>query len=72
MLIPTENRRNQGLFKAFMELYSTFQGIFNFQGLFKKPSKFKHFISLCKPWYMLTLDHVIISTDQLPQQLPES
>ena len=30
-----ENNRIQGLFKAF-EISSTFQGRFNFQGLFKK------------------------------------
>ena len=35
-LIPTENRRIQGLFKAFAWFSSTFQSIFNFQGLFKK------------------------------------
>ena len=32
----TENRRIQGLFKAFEWFSSTFQGRFNFQGLFKK------------------------------------
>ena len=36
VLSPTENRRIQGLFKAFVWFSSTFQGIFNFQGLFKK------------------------------------
>ena len=35
-LSPTENRRIQGLFKAFEWFSSTFQGILNFQGLFKK------------------------------------
>ena len=35
-LIPTENRRIQGLFKVFVWFSSTFQGMFNFQGLFKK------------------------------------
>ena len=36
VLSPTENRRIQGLFKAFEWLSSTYQGRFNFQGLFKK------------------------------------
>ena len=36
VLSPTENRRIKGLFKAFEWFSSTFQGIFNFQGLFKK------------------------------------
>ena len=36
VLSPTENRRIQGLFKAFEWFSSTFQGRFNFQGLFKK------------------------------------
>ena len=36
VLSPTENRIIQGLFKAFEWFSSTFQGIFNFQGLFKK------------------------------------
>ena len=31
-----ENSRIQGLFKAFEQFSSTFQGRFNFQGLFKK------------------------------------
>ena len=35
-LSSTENRRIQGLFKAFEWFPSTFQGRFNFQGLFKK------------------------------------
>ena len=35
-LSSTENRRIQGLFKAFEWFSSTFQGRFNFQGLFKK------------------------------------
>ena len=33
---PTENSRIQGLFKAFEWFSSTFEGKFNFQGLFKK------------------------------------
>ena len=36
VLIFTENSRIQGLFKAFEWFSSTFQGRFNFQGLFKK------------------------------------
>ena len=36
VLIPTENRKFQGHFKAFAWFSSTFQGIFNFQILFKK------------------------------------
>ena len=36
VLSPTENSRIQVLFKAFKWLSGTFQGIFNFQGLFKK------------------------------------
>ena len=36
VFIPTENKRIQGLFKAFAWFSSTIQGIFNFQGLFKK------------------------------------
>ena len=36
VLSPTENSRIQGLFKAFEWFSSTFQGRFNFQGLFKK------------------------------------
>ena len=36
VLIPTENRRIQGLFKAFEWFSSTFQGRFYFKGLFKK------------------------------------
>ena len=36
VLSPTANRRFQGLFKAFKWFSSTFQEIFNFQGLFKK------------------------------------
>ena len=35
-LSPTENRRFQGLFKAFECFYSIFQGKFDLQGLFKK------------------------------------
>ena len=37
VLSSTENRRIQGLFKAFEWFSSTFQGRFYFQGLFKKP-----------------------------------
>ena len=48
VLSPAGNRRNQGLFELFS---STFQGIFNFQDFSRKPSKFKYFSSLCKPWY---------------------
>ena len=36
VLSPIENSRIQGLFKAFEWFSSTFQGRFNFQGLFKK------------------------------------
>ena len=36
VLSPTENSRNQGLLEAFGWFSCTFQGIFNFQGLFKK------------------------------------
>ena len=36
VLIATENRKIQGIFKAFAWFSSTFQGIFNFRGLFKK------------------------------------
>ena len=36
VLSSTENRRIQGLFKAFEWFSSTFQGRFNVQGLFKK------------------------------------
>ena len=36
VLRPTENSRIQGLFQAFELFSSTFQGRFNFQGLFKK------------------------------------
>ena len=36
VLSPTENNKIQGLFKAFEKFSSTFQGRFNFQGLFKK------------------------------------
>ena len=36
VLSCTDNRRFQGLFKAFEWFSSTFQGRFNFQGLFKK------------------------------------
>ena len=36
VLSPTENSSIQGLFKAFGWFSSTFQGIFNLQGLFKK------------------------------------
>ena len=36
VLSSTENRRNQGFFKAFEWFSSTFQGRYNFQGLFKK------------------------------------
>ena len=36
VLIPTENRRIQGLFKIFVQFSSTFQGLFYFQRLFKK------------------------------------
>ena len=36
VLSSTENRRIQGLFKAFEWFSSTFQGRFNFQRLFKK------------------------------------
>ena len=35
VLSSTENSRIQGLFKAFEWFSSTFQGRFNFQGLFK-------------------------------------
>ena len=35
LLNPPENGKNQGLFKAFECFSSTFQGKFNFQGLFK-------------------------------------
>ena len=34
VLSPTENRSIQGVFKAFEWFSSTFQGRFNFQGLF--------------------------------------
>ena len=34
VLCPTEDRRIQGLFKELKRFPSTFQGIFNFQGLF--------------------------------------
>ena len=36
MFSCTEDRKIQGLFKAFGWFSSTFQGRFNFQGLFKK------------------------------------
>ena len=36
VLSPTENSGIQGLFQAFEWFSSTFQGRFNFQGLFKK------------------------------------
>ena len=36
VLSSTENSRIQGLFKAFEWFSRTFQGIYNFQGLFKK------------------------------------
>ena len=36
VLIPTENSRIHRLLKAFELFSSTFQGRFNFQGLFKK------------------------------------
>ena len=36
VLSSTENRRIQGLFKAFERFSNTFQGRFNFQGDFKK------------------------------------
>ena len=36
MLSPTKNSRIQGLFKAFEWLSSTFQGRFNYQGLFQE------------------------------------
>ena len=36
VLSPTKNSRIQELFKAFELFSSTLQGIFNFQGLFKK------------------------------------
>ena len=36
VLSPTENSRIQGLLKAFELFSSTFQGRFNFLGLFKK------------------------------------
>ena len=36
VLSSTGNRRIQGLFKAFAWFSSTFQGMFNFQVLFKK------------------------------------
>ena len=40
----TEKSRIQVIFKAFEWFSSTFQGKFNFQGLFsRKPSKFKYF-----------------------------
>ena len=46
MLSSTENSRIQGLFKAFELFSSTFQGIFNFQGLFMQALQiqvlFKH------------------------------
>ena len=52
MLSPTENSRIQGLFKAFERFSSTFQGRFNFHGLFKKALKiqvlFKHRPTLFK------------------------
>ena len=49
VLSPTENSRIQGLFKASEWFSSTFQTRFNFQGLFKKTSKFKYFSSLWEP-----------------------
>ena len=36
VLNPTENSKIQGLFKAIECFSSTFQGTFNFQGLYKK------------------------------------
>ena len=36
VLCPTENSRIQGLFKGFKWFSSTFQGRFNFQGLFQE------------------------------------
>ena len=36
VLTPTENSRIQRLFKVFEWFSSTFQGRFNFEGLFKK------------------------------------
>ena len=54
VLIPTENKRIQGLFKAFAWFSSTFQGIFNFQVLFKKALYIQ---VLFKPVQTLSLFH---------------
>ena len=48
-LIPTENRRIKGLFKAFAWFSSIFQGIFNFQGLFKKALNSSTFEACANP-----------------------
>ena len=50
VLIPTENRRNQGLFKAFVWFSSTFKAYLIFKDFSRKHSKFKYFSSLCEPW----------------------
>ena len=49
VLSPTENSRIQGLFKAFEWISSTFQGRFNFQGLFKSPLNSSTFQACVNP-----------------------
>ena len=47
VLSPTENRRIQGLFKAFEWFSSSFQGRLIFKDFSRKPSKFNYLSSLC-------------------------
>ena len=57
VLSSTENSKIQGLFKAFDLFSSSFQGRFNFQGLFKKALLIQ---LLFKPVHTLHLIELVI------------
>ena len=59
---PPVNGKIQGLFKANECFSSTFQGKFNFQGLFKKALYIQVFSSLFQPW----LKRAIRLTSMIP------
>ena len=74
VISPAENSRIQGLFKAFEWFFSTFQGRFNFQRLFKFKKAlwiqvlFKQWIVIASSFYaisyLLHQDHLGTVSDQ--------
>ena len=54
VLSLTENRRIQGLSRPLSDFPVLFKADLIFKDFSRKPSKFKYFSSLCKPWIETT------------------